>query len=912
MQTLPSLLFFVASLTLLLGALPGVAQAGDLIAPASERFKDAAVQEDPSFQRHVLPLMGRLGCNGRACHGSFQGQGGFRLSLFGYDFKADHDAVTQGEEPRTNVAKPDESLILYKPTHKDEHDGGQRMELGSWQYQLLRRWVEKGCVDDSETQAQLVRVEVIPAEIQFTKNGDAVKLQAIAHWSNGDREDVTPICRFQTNDGSVASVDENGQVAATGPGDTHIIVFYDNGITSVPVIQPISSEIAANYPNIATPTKIDELVVQKLKKLGVVPSELSADTEFLRRVSLDITGTLPLPAEVEAFVADASPDKRAKKIDELLERPAYAAWWATRLCDTTGNNAAQLGNNQFRNQDSKQWYDWIEARLAKNVPYDELIAGIVLATSRREGQSYADYCEEMSQYYRKDDPADFSQRETMPHFWSRRNARTAEDKALTFAYAFLGVRLQCAQCHKHPFDQWSKQDFEHFTAFFEGVQYNFRPEDKEARTELLKSLGVDTKKPNNEQQKEIAKLVADGKAIPLQEVFLRTPKVNNNNRKNTAKDKGGSRVITPKVLGGEEVATKDYGDLREALMEWMRSDENPYFAKAMVNRVWANYFNVGIIEPADDQNLANPPSNEPLLNHLTAEFIAHNYDLKWLHRTIANSRTYQLSWRPNPTNRLDTRNFSRSVPRRLPAEVTYDALRLATAGETEANAMLSDMSSRAIGPTNGYQNNRNASYALTTFGKPLRLTNCDCERSMEPSLLQTLFLRNDGEMLTMVERNGGWVQDVAKEQATADKQSQVDRRDRSNDTVALQKVLEKLKQQIAKAEKADKPDDEEINTLKGRLVKVERQLVSARKAAVAEQAKLAAAKANAEKIDPKLVAERGPEIIRQAYLRTLSRTPTNDEVAKATEYLRDSNSLNAGLRDLMWALLNTKEFIVNH
>lgn len=901
-------IFVPALLALLtLGSAPTLAD--EVLKPASDRFVDPATLEEPSFQRHVLPLMGRLGCNGRACHGSFQGQGGFRLSLFGYDFKADHDALLKGDKPRTDLAKPEESLILFKPTHEDEHEGGERMKTGSWQYNLLRRWVVAGGKDDSEGHASLARLEVIPAEIQFSKDGQSVQLQAIAHWSDGKREDVTPICRFQTNDAAVSAVDENGLVKATGTGDTHVIVFYDNGITAVPVIRPVSAEVAANYPDVPTPTKVDELVVQKLRKLGVAPSELSTDAEFLRRVSLDITGTLPTPDEVLAFTADKSGDKRAKKIDELLERPGYAAWWTTKLCDITGNNAAQLGNNQFRNEDSKQWYDWIEARLAKNMPYDEIVAGIVLASSRREGQSYKDYCEEMSKYYRKDDPVNFAEHDTMPHYWAKRNARNAEEKALGFAYAFLGVRLQCAQCHKHPFDQWSKQDFEHFTAFFNGIQYGFRKEDQAEREELQKALGLDAKKPNNEQQKEIAKMASAGKVVPVQEVYVRIAKTNANDRKgNKAKDKGGSRVITPKVLGGEEVATKDYGDLREALMEWMRSEENPYFARAIVNRVWANYFNVGIVEPPDDQNLANPPSNEPLLKHLTDEFVAHNYDLKWLHRTIANSRTYQLSWRPNPTNRLDTRNFSRSVPRRLPAEVAYDALRLATAGKGECETMLTSASTRAIGPTTAYQGGLGAkAYPLLTFGKPARVTNCDCERSTEPSLLQTLFLRNDGEMLTLTERGGGWLQEVGK--VSSKKSPDPARTARGKDLAQLEKGMTRIKDQLAKLDR--EKDAEQREELLSRQKKLSRQIQKL--AAEEKEAKAKDAEEASEgKVPPELVASRGKELVREAYLRTLSREPSDEELAKSLVYLGDSATIQTGMRDILWALLNTKEFIVNH
>jgi hypothetical protein len=364
-------------------------------------------------------------------------------------------------------------------------------------------------------------------------------------------------------------------------------------------------------------------------------------------------------------------------------------------------------------------------------------------------------------------------------------------------------------------------------------------------------------------------------------------------------------VITPKVLGGEEVATKEYGDLREALMEWMRSDDNPYFARAMVNRVWANYFNVGIIEPPDDQNLANPPSNEALLAHLTEEFIAHKYDLKWLHRTIANSRTYQLSWKPNATNRLDTRNFSRAVPRRLPAEVAYDALRLATAGKAESEKVCTVVDDRAIGPTTGMQTGRGgSSYALLTFGKPARATNCDCERSMEPSLLQTLFLRNDGEMLNLVERSGGWLQEIAKEYT---KKTDDGRATRRTEVAQIEKALERASQQLKKLDK--KKDADDFKQAEARKSKLEKQLARVR--AVEAEAKAAEA-AQSGKVAAEVVASRGKALVEEAYLRTLSRQPSDEELAKSLAYLSDSATLQSGMRDILWALLNTKEFIVNH
>ncbi|MEX2187444.1 MAG: DUF1549 domain-containing protein [Pirellulales bacterium] len=661
--------------------------------PVSQRFA-ADTDEVPDFQRHVSPLLGRLGCNGRACHGSFQGQGGFRLSLFGYDLKADLAALAEKDTDRVLADKPADSLILRKPTLQEDHEGGERYKADSWAYRTIHRWIAAGAKGASENGPRLVRLALAPSEINFTKSDETVALAAVAEWSDGSREDVTPLCRFRTNDESIATVGEDGRVTSKSPGNTHIVAFYDNGVTPVQIIRPVSDLVGSRYPAVATPTKIDELVVAKLRKLGIVPSELSTDAEFLRRVSLDMTGTLPTPTEVEEFLADKSAGKREKKIEVLLASPAYATWWATKLCDITGNNPRRAAEQQLGDQQSRQWYDWIYRRVSENVPYDKIVEGIALATSRTPGQSYEEYCKEMSSYYRPDKPADFSQRETMPYFWSRaRDGAQAKEKALSFSYAFLGVRLQCAECHKHPFDQWTKDDFDQFTAFFKPVNYGNSPDSRKQYQEMLQKITGDVK--GGQAQRKLADAVKRGDTVPWREVFVAAGgrgDYNGKGKNNKNKKKGASsRVVTPKLLGEEQgVDLARNEDPRTALMQWMREQDNPYFAKAFVNRVWASYFNVGIVEPPDDLNLANPASNEPLLDYLTAGFIASGYDMKWVHREIATSRTYQLSFKVNETNQRDERNFSHAVLRRLPAEVAYDAVAQATASDAELVSFRND------------------------------------------------------------------------------------------------------------------------------------------------------------------------------------------------------------------------------
>jgi hypothetical protein len=698
------------------------------LSPATERFAAPDASETPHFQKHVVPLLGRLGCNGRSCHGSFQGRGGFQLSLFGYDFQMDRAALggkaASSEGLRLDARNPEASLILRKPTAQIDHEGGQRFAVGSWQHHLLRRWIESGAAG-VEQPLVLSKLEIAPSEIVFNSQSEPVPVQVTAVWADGQREDVTPLCRFRSNNDAVASVDSSGVVTSAGPGDTHVIAFYDNGIAALPIIRRYRP--AADLPKQSsapggTLSPIDSLVVTKLDKLGIIPSEICDDATFLRRVSIDLTGTLPGPREVESFLADHSPDKRTRKIDELLERPAYAAWWSNKLCDFTGCNPSQQA--ELGQETSVQWYMWIYRRLRENVPYDELVRRIVLATGRDAQQSYDDYSRQVSAYFRTEAPADFSQRETMPHYWTRRSMKKPDDAAQAFAHNFLGIRLQCAQCHKHPFASWTKDDFRQFSRFFEGVKFGVAPSSLDRYRELARETGLNLKgEDGGEVNAEVLKHAAQGRTVPWRELYI--------------KSRSQTESISLLQSGVVTIAPDD--DPRQPIMDWMNEPQNPWFAKAFVNRVWAGYFHVGIIDPPDDLNPANPPSNPALLEWLVRGFVEHDYDMKWLHRAIVNSDTYQRSWKPNETNRDDRHNFSRAVPRRLPAEVMYDAVKQALAASSKAEEVRTDLTRRAIGDLSM---RLAGTYGMQVFGKPDRSANCDCERNNQPTLLQSIFQQN--------------------------------------------------------------------------------------------------------------------------------------------------------------------------
>ncbi len=672
--------FMLSVVALALSATP--LKADKVLESLDKRFTPDAsgklvTDEVPDFQRHISPLLGRLGCNGRACHGSFQGQGGFMLSLFGYDFDADHQALMKDGSGRVDIKNVAESLILSKPTDADNHEGGKRFDKNGWEYQVFRRWIEDGAEKRSKNQSsdqKLVKLEVSPLEISFDAAGKKKELKAIAVWENGTKEDVTALCRFFSNDTAIANIDEKGVVTSGEQGDTHVVVAYDVAVVPINVIRPVGPTGQLKSQIAKSKSDVDKLVLTKLDKLGINPSELASDAEFFRRVSLDVTGTLPTAEQVRLFLADRSPNKREKVIEELLTSPSYAAAWATFFCDLTGNNDDQLRNfSPIRESSSIHWYQWLYERIDKNVPYDKIVEGIVTAVSREPGESYRDYCESMTKIVHDRSGKSFAKRDDMMYYWARNNLKTAEERAIAFAYSFCGVRIQCAQCHKHPFDQWTKKDFDQFEKLFDGIQANqnsMQSDAKDDYNKLIADLGIGKSVKGNNLQKEIYEIFRKGnenKVIPFPEVVVRAPKV-----PEVKKDKKGKPVSAPakaptaRLLGSEYVDLSTVKDPREPLMAWLRDKNNPYFAKAMVNRIWARYFQVGIVNPPDDLNLANAPSNEPLLNYLANGFIENGYDLKWVHRTILNSDTYQRSWKTNATNELDRRNFSHALLRRLP------------------------------------------------------------------------------------------------------------------------------------------------------------------------------------------------------------------------------------------------------
>ncbi|HBJ83328.1 MAG TPA: hypothetical protein DDZ88_05535 [Verrucomicrobiales bacterium] len=710
----------------------GMAVAAETLENPALRWAAEGPGGVPSFTKHVVPMFLKAGCSTRDCHGAFQGRNGFRLSLFGYDRVLDHKELTADTEkdepkgkPRSRIdrANPDASLALRKPLEDGlEHEGGTRLKRGSWQYRMLRDWIAAGAPFDKATEPYLEKLELLPEEIRLTPSAKSnpVDLRVLAQFSDGSRLDVTALATFSSNDEGIVKVSKNGEVSAIGAtGDTHLVASYGAEVATAQVMAADARGLA-NFPDFPPNNPVDGFVAAKLRKLGIQPSDRCDDEAFLRRAFIDTIGTLPTPAEAREFLADSHPDKRARLIDRLLDRPEYALYWASIWSDWTGNADGNLNPNI---KVTWLWHDWFVDKFQRNVPFDQLARGIIVASSL-EGRSLEAYQAENKAVSSRInitggapkssfDDGTYGRRQTLDLYWLKRDG-DPEEMAIRSASTFLGIQINCAQCHKHPFDRWTQDDFESFTSFF--------------RVMDMRSIdGGD--RPNRR----------DYHLVALYPGYRRGKE-------------GVVKKHPPKILGGETVGydPKAGADPRERLWQWMVDPQNPYFARSIVNRLWGHYFGTGIVHPIDDFNAANPPSNPELLDWLARDFIEHQFDLKHLHRRILNSRTWQLSHVPNDTNRHDRRNFSHAQLKRMPAEVFYDALLAVTGTDQRVSATYAPPGSRTIGLAATRLGSDGPEYALRIFGRPKREQTCACERSSETGLSQALFLLNDVDVIERV------------------------------------------------------------------------------------------------------------------------------------------------------------------
>ena len=713
-----------------------------------------AASEPINFPNQIVPIFTKTGCNGGGCHGKSGGQNGFRLSLLGFEPAEDYEhLVREARGRRLFPAAPQNSLLLTKATAQMPHGGGKRLDPASDDYRLVVRWIAQGVPYGRPTDPSVASIDVWPKERTLARSA-AQQLVVLARYTDGSVHDVTRSAVYEPNDKNLAETTEAGLVKVYDqPGDVAVMVRYQSRVATfratVPLRAPVDKlPVARNF--------IDELVFAKLKKVGMPPSEVCDDATFLRRVTVDVAGRLPTADEARAFLADNSADKRDKLIDRLLDSTDYADYFANKW-------SAVLRNKRDDDKDRRGTYlfhAWVRDSLLTNKPYDRFVREILAATG------------EMT---------------TNPPVAWYREVKAADDQLEDAAQLFLGLRLQCAQCHHHPFEKWSQQDYYGFAAFFSRVGRRPGP-----------NPGEDT-------------------------IFHRRGGAGATNPKT-------KQVVKPAGLGAAPVDLPPDEDPRLVLADWMTSKDNAFFAKSLVNRYWKHLLGRGLVEPEDDMRETNPPTNPELLDALAAHFVNSGYDLKDLVRAICRSSVYQLGAVPNGHNAVDRQYFSRYYPKRLTAEVLLDAVD-ALAGAQTGFANL-PAGTRAVQlPDNAWNT---ANYFLQVFGRPDASSSCECERSGDASLAQTLHLINAKDIQDKLAADAGRAAQLAGD--------------------------------------AERADDSKVEEL---------------------------------------------------YLRAFARRPTAEELAAAKGYVEKKVATRpadkdvrwarkAAYEDLIWVLINTKEFSFNH
>lgn len=660
------------------------------IAAEPVRLPDGRTLESIDFERHVHALLDRQGCNAGKCHGNRDGKGGFSLSLFAASPESDFLEIARRSNGRqVNVNDPERSLLLLKATGKLQHGGDIRVAPGSWEYELLREWIAQGARRDAG-RGKIKSLKVVPHD-HIYQSGEQVNLKVIAEFADGEKEDVTPFCDFRTpplEDKKAVEpvrVSRSGTLVAVKPGDVAVSAVYRGQVRTMRarVAVPVAKDFV--YPKVPEVNFIDREIFGQLRRLNIVPSELCSDEQFLRRVTIDLIGTIPTPAEVRGFISSKDPDKRTKKIDELLVHSLHAALLATRFCEATDLIGVSDGAKSPRNKATQMAHGWFRKRLHENMPYHQIVAGVLTATSR-DGRSQEEWLKEKRALQQADTGfgSAYAKRKTLDIFWRnggsvRRNdpvfgtwaggsdrrpteevdALYLEEIAERTASAFLGVNLECARCHVHPIDGWTPADHRAFSNIFGQVRLESVPykagtlaqweQATFARDVFLSKTPLQMKQPN-----------LDGRTFVAEVSRKQNPGMN------TGAD------LKPRLLGGPEVDFK--ADARQTLAHWLADADNPFFARHFVNMTWQHYFGIGLDDSTDRFTSAYRTGRHPLLDHLSREFIASKFDIRRLERTILLSRTYQLSSVKNETNKHDRTNFSRTVPRQHGARVLTEIL----------------------------------------------------------------------------------------------------------------------------------------------------------------------------------------------------------------------------------------------
>ncbi len=645
------------------------------------------------FEQDIQPVLTKFSCNAGACHGKQRGQNGFQLSLLGFDSDFDHDALTkEARGRRTFAAVPGVSLLLQKPSGGLPHGGGLRIANGTPAYRLLEQWVDAGAPRRIPDVPKVTQLAVEPQEV-ILRRETSHQLRVVATYSDGSTKDVTQWAAYQSSDAPIAAVDEHGRITAGAIlGDAAIMARFQGLITVcsalVPHPDPAPPETYAGLPE---PTYIDGHVWRRLAKLGIAPSDPAPETTVLRRLYLDILGRGPTADEVRSYLADERPDRRARRIDDLLADPEYAEHWASKWADLLRPNPYHVGIKATLNYDQ-----WIRQAFRRNMPYDQFVRELVTAQGSTFRQGNATLY---------------------------RNRRSPEELTTQVSQLFLGVRLECAKCHQHPFEVYSQRDFYSFAAYFAKVG--------------RKGTGISA--PISGSEEFI--FVADHGEV-------RHPLT--------------GEILPAKPLIGEPPALAEGSDPRAALVDWMTRPDVPYLARTMANRVWADLMGRGLVEPVDDLRGTNPPSNPELLDALAVDFRDHGYDIQHLIRSITSSQVYALGSLPSPTNAADHRNFSRHYRQRLRAEVLYDTLAHITGRGEQFEAMPPQARAKELWTV------RVDSLFLDAFGRQDPNQDPPCERNVEPTIVQALHLMNSGELAGRVTSDEGRANQLAASMRSAE------------------------------------------------------------------------------------------------------------------------------------------------
>lgn len=639
-----------------------------LITAASLSAADA-----PSFRNQVQPILARYGCSAGACHGAAAGQGGFKLSLRGYDDEGDYLTITKSAQGRrVNLDDPARSLILLKATKTIPHKGGERFKMGSPEYQILADWIASGAPGPQEKDARITGIEITPPHTT-AQAGQTLPIKVTAVFNDGHHEDVTRWAKYTAGNSSVATVNDDGAVKVVGNGEGTVTAWYLSKLAIATVTVPYTqAPVPSAFADFKPHNFIDERVLEKLRELNLPPSERCTDAEFIRRAFLDTIGVLPTPEESRTFLAETTPDKRDHLVDALLARPEFVDYWAYKWSDLLLVNSDKL-------PEVPMWtyYQWIRRQVELNTPWDVFVRNLLTATGSTEQNGAGNF------FVLHDEPTKLAE---------------------TVSVAFLGMSVNCAKCHNHPMEKWTNDQYFAFANLFSRVRQK-----------------------NGTQPNERV-IYADTTGDLVQPL------------------RGKPQPPTP--LDGQPISLTSTIDRRVPMAKWLTAPENPYFARSITNRVWKNFLGVGLVESVDDLRMTNPASNEKLLSEAAAYLVKNNFDLRSLMRAILTSETYQRSSVARAGNKDDTRFYARYYPKRLMAEVMLDAVSQVTAEPTifrmdkrNANKGIGDsypMGYRAL----QLPDSHTVSYFLNSFGRPNRVSTCECERTNEPSMAQALHIAN--------------------------------------------------------------------------------------------------------------------------------------------------------------------------